>query len=108
MTCPEQCKRIPFCLTCLERSTPDAYGVYAFWFRNYCIYVGKAEKQTIRKRLIDHWIGSHNDDLRLWIYAKRDRLAICFRIVESLSKVAAYERYYIRKYQPLTNKVRFK
>jgi hypothetical protein len=82
-------------------------GVYGFWYRNYCVYVGKTEKQSLRDRLLNHWDKTHNHRLRLWIEAKRDDLQVSFRPVQDPKNVASYERYYIRRFQPLANIIRY-
>lgn len=106
-TCDAECKRIPFRLSALNKHVPEKAGVYAFWFGDYCVYVGKTEKQSLLKRLRDHWQGSHNPQLGLWIEAKRDSLFVAFIEIDSLDQIATYERYYIRVLQPLTNKIRY-
>lgn len=63
-------------------------------------------KQSLLKRLLDHWEGTHNPQLHLWIEAKRDQLLVAFLELDQPSQIASYERYYIRLLQPLTNKIR--
>lgn len=103
----ENCKRVPFRLSALHRYVPERIGVYGFWFGDYCIYIGKTESQSLQKRLTDHWNGSHNENLNLWINAKRDKLYIGFLELDNLKEVSRYERYYIRFFQPLTNKIKY-
>jgi len=100
-------ERVPFRLSVLHRLAPTAPGVYVFWFRRYCIYVGKAERQFIRDRLLDHWHHSHNDNLRDWMTAKRDDILVAFEAIADPRQISRYERYYIRRFQPLANKVRY-
>jgi hypothetical protein len=71
------------------------------------VYIGKTEKQSLHKRLLDHWEGTHNHALHLWIEAKRDSLLVAFLEIDNPSQIGGYERYYIRIFQPLTNKVRY-
>ena len=83
-------------------------GVYGLWFKKRCIYVGKAEDQSITERLRQHWNdwpGTHNDDLSSWIRAKGSELRVAFVIAEEKSKVSSLEKFYIRRFQPLTNKI---
>lgn len=107
MGCAPECQRFPFSLSVVKRLAPTAPGVYGFWYGRYCIYVGKTERQFIRERLLDHWNHSHNDQLRDWLRAKRDDLQIAFAQVDDTRQIAKYERYYIRRYQPLANKIRY-
>ena len=105
--CEPECKRVPFRLSALNKHVPEKAGVYAFWFGDYCVYVGKTEKQSLLKRLLDHWEGTHNSYLHLWIEAKRDSLLVAFLAIDNPKQIAGYERYYIRIFQPLTNKIRY-
>jgi excinuclease UvrABC nuclease subunit len=91
----------------IDKHAPRQPGVYGFWYGKYCVYVGKTEAQTLFKRLIDHWEGSHNPSLKEWIQAKRDDLQIAFIQINDKNQIATYERYYIRTFQPLTNKIRY-
>jgi len=106
-SCATECKRIPFRLSALNRHVPEKAGIYAFWYGSYCVYIGKAEKQSLLKRLLDHWEGTHNPQLHMWIEAKRDQLVVAFMEVDKEGQIATYERYYIRIFQPLTNMIRY-
>ena len=79
-------------------------GVYAFWCRQTgkCVYVGKASERPIRDRLHDHWSGSHNKTLRLWIQEFGDQLDLCFAHVQR-DKVALFERRLIHLWNPEAN-----
>ncbi len=79
-------------------------GVYAFWYRDTekCIYVGQASKQSIKHRLRVHWRGSHNEKLRLWIQAFREKIDICYASVE-LGKITRMERRLIKMWRPKAN-----
>jgi hypothetical protein len=103
----EKCMRVPFRLSALHRYVPERIGVYGFWFGGYCIYIGKTESQSLQKRLTDHWNGSHNYNLNLWINAKRDKLHVAFIEIANCSEISRYETYYIKFFQPLTNKIKF-
>lgn len=51
---------------------PENCGVYVFWCKTAkgstkYIYVGMTARQSLRKRLIQHWKGSHNPRLVQWI-----------------------------------------
>lgn len=79
-------------------------GVYAFWCRTNgkCIYVGKAEKQPVKDRLIQEWRDSHNPNLRLWISAFGKFLDICYLPVKE-GKIDRMETKLIRIWHPETN-----
>ena len=48
--------------------SPDNYvGVYVIYFEKNCLYVGKTEEQSLRKRLKDHLFDCHNSHLKKWI-----------------------------------------
>lgn len=104
---PAPCRRFQFRLSQIEKLDSDACGVYAFWYRNRCIYVGMAQKQSVRRRLLKHWAGTHNEDLKLWIDAKRDALSVCCKIISRASLIPAEERRQIGKLQPLANKIMY-
>ena len=79
-------------------------GVYAFWCRDNgkCIYVGKAEDQTIRERLKQHWRGSHSEKLNLWMREFGSHLDICYMYVKT-NRIARMESRLIRKWNPEAN-----
>jgi len=82
----------------------DQYGIYSIWARRICVYVGKAEKQSIRERLLQHYAGSHNDKLDAWL-ASSHQLWFAYESVENISAINAKERNRIKNFAPLTNKV---
>ena len=88
-----------------DKIPADAFGVYGLWYRRRCIYVGKAEKQPIAKRLEQHWKGTHNRELEAWVHAKGSDLRVAYLVAEEKSKVSSLEKLYIRRFQPLTNKI---
>lgn len=82
----------------------DLIGVYAFWYgpTGKCIYVGKADQQTIRSRLHQHWKGEGSPRLLQWMAAYGDRLTFCYlQTVES--KILTLERRLIRSWHPEAN-----
>lgn len=83
------------------------YGVYGIWYNKHCLYVGQAKLQPIYKRLEDHWKGTHNPRLQTWIDAKGTLLTVAYETVVDLDEIDTLERYYIRKFQPLTNSIRY-
>lgn len=85
----------------------DKSGVYGFWCRNRCIYIGKTESkdQSIRNRVMSHWIKSHNKALRDWINLHSEFLDICYIPVKRsrIEKVDKLETKLIRMLNPETN-----
>lgn len=79
-------------------------GVYALWHRRSqkCIYVGRASAQPIKDRLHQHWSGSHNETLRLWIQVYGAYLDLCYAEVER-NRIEALERRLIRMWNPEAN-----
>ncbi|MCY4175348.1 MAG: hypothetical protein OXD37_03300 [Acidimicrobiaceae bacterium] len=88
-----------------DKIPSEVFGIYGLWFRKRCIYVGKAEKQSIVKRLQQHWKGSHNEYLADWIKAKGPELRVKYIPVQKTSIISGIEVLYIRNLQPLTNKI---
>ena len=81
--------------------------MYGIWFRRRCIYVGKGDSLTIFQRLKGHWEHSHNDGLRAWIQAKGRRLKVRYLVLSQRRDIDLYERYFIARFQPITNIVRY-
>jgi hypothetical protein len=46
--------------------------------------------------------------LQLWIASKGAKLQVAFVEIDNKKQIARYERYYIRFFQPLTNKILYK
>ncbi len=88
----------------IEGVPRNVFGVYAFWCRDNgkCIYVGKAKKQPVKKRLTYHWRGSHNETLRLWIQVFGENLDVCYMAAD-LTKIDNLERRLIRLWKPEAN-----
>lgn len=79
-------------------------GVYAFWFNKICIYIGKAERQTLKERLTQHYRNCHNNDLKLWIDVYGKELKFCYLKLNNSKKVDFIEKRFIYRLQPTTNK----
>ena len=90
-----------------DKIPANAFGVYGLWYRRRCIYVGKAEDQPIAKRLEQHWKGAHNPKLAAWVQAKASELRFAYLVAKEKSKVSSLEKLYIRRFQPLTNTIRY-
>lgn len=82
----------------------ELVGVYAFWYRRSgrCVYVGMASDQPLKERLRQHWNGSHNETLRLWIQSYGSHLDICYADVER-GRIETIERKLIRLWNPEAN-----
>ncbi|SMN12389.1 hypothetical protein SPBRAN_836 [uncultured Candidatus Thioglobus sp.] len=80
----------------------DGVGIYAFWFNNRCLYVGKAEQQTLKNRLTQHYRNCHNDDLKLWIEVYGCKLQFCYLELQK-NRVDFLERKFIYRLQPIAN-----
>ena len=92
----------------IDRMPDDAIGVYAFWCQKSgrCLYVGKAEQQSIRERVKREWRDSHNKQLKFWIKKYGKYLEICYLTVpyDRMHKVDNLETKLIRLWNPETNK----
>lgn len=88
----------------IQKVPDDEYGIYMIRSKNVCIYIGKAELQSLRSRLIQHYTGSHNEKLAAWIGSSHP-LFFAFEIVCNLSAINAKERNRIKSFAPITNKL---
>lgn len=81
-------------------------GVYAYWCRAHgrCIYLGKAEKQSIRDRLMQEWRDPKNEKLKLWMQVFGKELDICYLHVRG-SNIDRMERRLIKHFHPETNTI---
>lgn len=86
----------------IERAPADIGGVYIIWSKYVCVYVGKTDKQSLRNRLRQHYNGSHNSALNLWLRSSH-LLWFSYEARRHASAVAALERNRIKQYAPLTN-----
>ena len=90
-----------------DKIPANAFGVYGLWYRKRCIYIGKAEAQTIARRLEQHWRGAQNLGLADWVQAKGSELRVSYLVVEKKSTIGSLEKLYIRRFQPMTNIIRY-
>jgi len=88
----------------LSKVPDDEYGVYSIWTKHICIYVGKAEKQSLRQRLFQHYNSSHNDELNKWIVSSH-KLWFMYETVQNPVAINAKERNRVKSFAPLTNKL---
>jgi len=96
--------RLRFKIKDFDKIPSGAVGVYGLWFKQKCIYIGKAKGQPIAKRLEQHWKGSHNPLLAAWINSEGSNLLIAYSDIKELDKIDDCEKYYIKRFQPLANK----
>ena len=91
--------------TAITQMPRNVVGVYAFWRRDNgkCIYVGQAKHRPIRQRLLDHWRGSHNESLKLWIRVFGMHLDVCYMAAEE-DRIDKLEYRLIRAWNPETNR----
>tara|TARA_Y100001954_G_C15631776_1_gene513072 strand:- start:144 stop:491 length:348 start_codon:yes stop_codon:yes gene_type:complete len=88
----------------IQKLPEDVHGIYAIWSRTTCIYVGKAENQSLKKRLTQHYSRCHNEKLKAWINSSH-QLWFGIEPVTNLEAIDAKERNRIKKYAPLTNEL---
>jgi len=103
--CKPYQSRLRFRITDFDKIPSSAFGVYGLWFKQKCVYIGKAKEQSIPKRLEQHWKGSHNPLLANWISSKGSSLIVAYCDIKELNKIDDFEKYYIKRFQPLTNKI---
>jgi hypothetical protein len=82
-------------------------GLYIFAYNNIYIYVGMSKQMGIQERLLGHYNGSHNYNLKLWISALGSDLTFSYEIIEK-ELVEKKEKKLINFLQPITNKIRYK
>ena len=105
--CPQGLLR-PFKYINIDIIPPESSGVYGFWFRKLCLYIGKAQNRALKTRLFEHWNGSHNPELNSWLAAKGASVNFVYLEIEKNTEIDAWERFYIKKYNPITNVIRYR
>lgn len=91
--------RLPFTYQNIE-SVPRDPGIYTFWFKQRCLYVGRSK--DLHGRLTQHWRGSHNRTLRLWIDGYRPDLLFDYRLTPQI-RLPAVEESLIQRLHPEAN-----
>ncbi len=76
--------RFGFKIASIEKLPTDIIGVYAFFYRDRCIYVGQAKDQCIKDRIWQHYKRCHNAALSMWIDAYQRDLEFCVFGVKSV------------------------
>ena len=98
-------KRLHFSRLEIERIPESVRGVYSFWHEDsgVCIYVGMAEDQPLKERLKQHWRGSRNKTLALWLDAFGGRIVVSYIPVKECDKIPQIETAIIRLWKPIAN-----
>ena len=97
-------------LSAIESVPAGAHGIYGFWYRRRCIYIGQAARQTLSERLKQHYqsstspSGASNPRLAYWLAAMGSDLSFAYCICEDSSEIDALERHHIKRFQPLANR----
>ena len=99
----------------LERHEPLVYGyhnrlpnnlrgLYAFWLRGCCIYVGKSI--DIKSRLRTHRHNTTNPDLEEYFYAFGDEIRISYVVFDDITDglLSHMEQQVVQAMQPKANK----
>lgn len=82
-------------------------GVYIFFYNHNFVYVGQSKSdEGLLKRLLNHYNGSQNQDLAVWIEAFDGDLRFTY-ISCCDNKIDDLERSLIHYLQPITNKIRY-
>ena len=100
-------KKTKFNYGSIEAISKSIIGVYVIWRPSIqcCIYVGEAKEQPLKNRLLDHWRGSHNNLLNLWLGTGmgREGIEVCYRETTK-SQISPLERKLIYTWKPEANK----
>ena len=86
----------------IGRLPNDLIGIYSFWYRGKCIYIGQAKNQPLKDRLWQHFKRCHNSSLNMWIDAYgKELLYCCVRL--PYGRIDMLERKLIKRHQPRAN-----
>lgn len=94
----------PFDFNALHRAPRVQHAVYSFWSKSKDshVYIGKTDR-PLSQRLREHWRGSDNPTLRVWIEHESCDLVVCY--VECPARlVLKLERRLIRRLDPDGNR----
>lgn len=78
---------------------PDAPGLYSFWLRGVCLYVGMSD--DLQRRVREHESCEANPDLARHFRAYRDEISIS--VVPHGGDLRRLESEAIRELRPATN-----
>ena len=97
-------RKLPFNWANIDRISDKVIGIYIFWRGPFCLYVGKAKDQALKKRIRRHYTECHNPWLALWLKSGH-KISFSYEAVSNKASVDAKERNRIRSLKPLTNKI---
>lgn len=106
MNCNPNTVSRPFTQRNIERLPNDAFGIYGLWCNGICLYIGKAERQPIKKRLMDHFMNCQNPDLKDWLGAFSKEIRFAVKPVANRKEIHGFERKFIALYAPRTNRTK--
>ena len=86
----------------IMRCPDNKIGVYRFWRKNKCIYVGQTSDQSLQKRLKSHYFNSHSRFLNLWIKSSF-KLEFDINIMIDKNEILKFEDFLIKKLDPDCN-----
>ncbi len=81
-------------------------GVYIFYHNHDFVYVGKSTDQGVQERLTQHYNGSHNAKLSLWVKALDGDVKFIYLRCEE-TEIDDLEKSLILFLQPITNEDRY-
>ena len=95
-------KLLRFSLAEIERIPESTHGVYAFWHEDSgtCVYIGRAEDLPLKERLKQHWRGSRDGELSLWLDAVGDRMSVRYIPAAGRDKIAQIQQELVRLWKP--------
>lgn len=99
-------REIGFSHANIIRNIPDSPGIYRFYLGKICLYVGSAERQTLKSRLIQHWEKTHNRRLGLWIACFGKSISVTYEVIEERNLVKIREQIEIDRLSPMVNVIR--
>ena len=93
--------------TYIQALPPDVVGVYILFYNLDFVYVGKSESnQGVRQRLMNHFDGSSNKKLRIWLDALDGDIKFTYISCQA-DEVDDLERSLIHYLQPIANEVMY-
>ena len=96
-------KRAKFDYNYHNRIDADASGLYSFWLRGCCLYVGKST--TLRNRIKSHRYDETNDELGEYMRAFSNEIEVSYiNLTNNDPVLKQLEEATIRTMRPLTNK----
>jgi excinuclease UvrABC nuclease subunit len=99
-------KEIGFSHANITRNVPDLPGIYRFYLRKICLYVGSTKRQTLKSRLLQHWKRTHNRRLSLWIACFGKTISVTYEVIEDKNLRTIREQDEIDRLSPMTNEIR--